>query len=144
MAAPLIVTLEQSRRYRFGDYAQVEVDGALQPDRFQLWHAERRQLGFGRGRFGRGRFGRGRSLGFGLGAFGRGVFGQGARLAAYRTAAAHPAGDYTLRVRAVDRLGNAGDWSAPLAHEHRPRPPAPARLRVDGEDLAWAWSDPTG
>ncbi|MFA5759402.1 MAG: hypothetical protein WC942_08635 [Clostridia bacterium] len=112
MATTIPITIIQSRRFLAGDAMQIEVDSTVLPDRVPIWGSERSWIGFGRGRFGRGRFGVGRSLGFGQGLFGRGRFAQGVRASTYQTAGRFTAGDYSIRVRAVDRLGNAGDWSA--------------------------------
>lgn len=144
MAASLTIKLEQSRRYIYGDTAEIEVDGALQPDRWPIWGPERDLLGsgFGGGGFGGGGFGMGRSLGFGNGAFGRGGFALGARVISFLTIGQFVTGDYTLRARGRDSLGNVDGWSDPVTHEHRPVPPAPTDLVIVAGVLGWTWSDP--
>jgi hypothetical protein len=142
MTAPISISLVQSRSYLYGDTARLEVAGSAQPEAIRIAGDTRGLEGFGHGSFGRGRFGRGRGSGFGSGAFGRGVFGQGASLVGRSTQARFVAGDYAMRVRAVDALGNAGDWSASATRPHRPDPPAPTALAITGGALTATWSDP--
>ena len=140
MPEPLTLQLEQSRRYLPGDYAQVEVDGEVQSDAFVIWGSERAALGMGHGPFGRGRFGYGRSLGLGRGAFARGIFGQGVRIISLQTRQRFVEGEYEIRLRVRDRLGNVGDWSEPATLAHNPVPPPPRNLRIAGDSLLFDWS----
>ena len=140
MPEPLTLQLEQSRRYLPGDYAQVEVDGEVQSDAFVIWGADRYEYGFGRGPFGRGRLGYGRALTFGRGSMGRGTMGQGARVLTFRTRAKFQDGDYSIRLRVIDRLGNAGAWSAAVTLNHRPVPPPPFDLKIVSGDLRFKWT----
>ncbi len=141
MATPIPITIIQSRRFMAGDVMQIEVDSTVLPDRVPIWGSERARIGFGHGRFGRGRFGVGRALGFGQGLFGRGLFGQGVRTLPYQTAGRYTAGDYSVRVRAIDRIANTGDWSSAVDYPHRPTPPTPRNLAISSGTLTWSWSD---
>lgn len=131
MASSLTIKLEQSRVYLAGDTAELEVDGDLQPDSWLLWGPERNLLDVDSP-----------SLGFGRGAFGRGGFGVGAYVLTFLTLNAFVAGDYTIRVRARDKIGNVDGWSDPVVHEHRPVPPPPHDLVITAGELHWQWSDP--
>lgn len=60
----------------------------------------------------------------------------------HETLALFVAGDYVVRNRGVDVLGNAGAWSDPVTIQHRPKPPPPTNLRLSGNDLLYDWHDP--
>jgi hypothetical protein len=141
MAQPLALKLVRSMDHVPGDYGQVEVASVLQPDRVTLIIQGRQFQGFGLTPDSSG-FGFAQSLSFGQGNFGAGYLGQGAETFTHTTLTRYVAGDYTVRLRAVDRLGNAGDWSEPVTIKHRPLPPAPTNLRIADGILTWAWSDP--
>jgi len=142
MASPLTITIEQSRAFLPGDYAQIEVDSTVQSDRVSIWGGERASLGYGHGRYGDGEYGRGRSLGYGIGLYGDGPYGIGLRRTTHETGSSFVAGDYSVRARAVDKIGNAGSWSSAVTHRHRPTPPKPSSLSIASGTLNWAWSDP--
>lgn len=59
----------------------------------------------------------------------------------HQTLARFPAGDYDVRVRGVDALGNVGDWSAVTTIPHRPTPETPSALAIVGDELVGEWSD---
>ena len=142
MAAPLTISIVQSRRYEYGDTAELEVDSVLQPDSWPIWGFERNLLGFGHGPYGGGGYGAGDSLGYGNGGYGLGLWGQGARIVSFLTIGQFVAGDFTLRVRARDGIGNVDGWSDAVIHQHRPVPPTPTDLAILGGILGWTWSDP--
>ena len=138
------ITIEQSRRFVVGDIALIEIGGTALDDEVNYWQAERSRTGFGQGRFGTGRFGVGRSLGFGIGTFGRGAFGTGSRLLVHRTRARFVAGDYAIRGKSRDSIGNESDWSDTVTRPHRPQPATPASLAITSGTLTWSWSDANG
>jgi hypothetical protein len=74
--------------------------------------------------------------------FNEGEFGAGVGLLEHLTFREFVAGDYTVRGRARDFVGNIGPWSAPVTVAHRPLPPPPENLAVVGGVLSWTWSDP--
>jgi hypothetical protein len=135
---PIQFAVEQAPHLTERDRLQLEVDGVVQPELHAVWAGERALMGFGIEGFGEDPFGVGDSLGFGLGSFGAGAFGEeDVALAILRTSQAFAHGDYTLRVRAVDELGNAGDWSDPLEQQHRYRPDPPTIVSLDAGILTW-------
>ncbi len=142
MAAPLTVRFIRDFDYLQDDRLQLEVDGLLQPDSVTIWTALRDHLGFGRDADSSSGFGFATGLAFGSGAFGAGYFGQGAEIAEHRSVRRFVAGDYAIRMRAIDALGNLGDWSIVVTLEHRPPPPPPFNLALTGNTLTWDWSDP--
>jgi hypothetical protein len=142
MAQRMTFSLVRSFDFVPGDFGQIEIASALQPDRVVLAVQGRQFQGFGLTPAESGGFGFATGLPLGGGVFGAGYLGQGAELFTHRTLASFVAGDYTVRLRAVDRLGNAGDWSDSYTIQHRPLPPAPTNLRIADGILTWAWSDP--
>lgn len=144
MAGPIEVKISQALSYFPEDTIELEVDSVAQLGRLEIWGAERQAIGFGRGTFGTGAFGFDGSigLGFGVGAFGTGPFGIDERIVTRQTRKRFSAGDYTVRARAIDELGNIGDWSASKVYEHRPVPETPTDCQLSDGTLTWSWSDP--
>lgn len=142
MAAPLTVRFIRDFDYLQDDRLQLEVDSALQPDSVTIWTVLRDQLGWGRSTDNNSGFGFATGLAWGAGAFGAGYFGQGAEIAEHRSVRSFVAGDYTIRMRGIDPLGNLGNWSISETLEHRPAPPPPFDLAMSGNTITWDWSDP--
>lgn len=142
MAAPITIRFIRDFDYVQDDRLQLEVAGVAQPDSVTVWTLLRDQLGFGRSPDTNSGFGFATGLAWGAGAFGAGYFGQGAEIAEHRTVRPFVAGDYSVRMRAEDALGNASDWSAAENVQHRPQPPPPFDLALVGNILTWDWSDP--
>lgn len=140
MAEPLSIPVIRDPRYGPDDTVEIEVDSETIDGRYVLWDASRRRRGFGFGPFGAFAFGViDPGLGFGEGVFAGGAFGFGAELLTLKTRPAYDAGDYSVRIRAVDAVGNAGAWSAAVTIQHRPDPPPPRNFRVSGDNLVWTW-----
>lgn len=131
MAAPLTIKFIQDRAFEFRDTLRLEVNGTALPNIIRVWGPERSRMTATTP-----------SLGYGRGAYGRGGYGVGARILQYVTPQRFVAGDYSLRDRAVDALGNIGAWSGTYTHQHRPVPPAPKALSLSAGVLTWLWTDP--
>lgn len=142
MAQPLNISVIRDPDLTPDDYLQIEVDSTVQDDRISIWPSYRHRNVYGFGHPERTTYGFAFSMAYGAGYYGGGYYGQGAPLITLETRQAFVANDYSLRIRAVDALGNAGDWSAVTTFEHRPQPPAPTNLAVTGGLLTWDWSDP--
>ncbi len=141
MANALTLTVIREPDYLPADRIQIELDGAVQSDRIPAWDHSRARKGFG--------YGNARETSFGVWMpppadtlFGAGLFGQGAGPLIHTTINSYVAGDYQLRARSVDALGNASNWSPAETIEHRPIPPAPTSLAIAAGVLSWTWSDP--
>ena len=141
MPEPITITIEQSRRFAALDRFRLIINGEPDPQPRPVWAGDRSSVGYGHGPYGQGTYGRGRGLGYGEGAYGRGPYGQGVRLVRVQTSRRHPAGDYTVTVQPEDQHGNVGEMSAPIQVQHRPIPTAVTSLRLDGNAIAWNWSD---
>ena len=87
-------------------------------------------------------YGFGLSLSYGDGVYGGGFYGQCVEVKNHETQGLFVAGDYSVRLKAIDGLGNEGDWSDPFTIAHRPDPPAPTNPTVTSNVLAFDWSDP--
>ena len=141
MAERLKITMVRGVGYGAGELVQIEVDGVLQPDRVVMWSASRESVGWGRGGWGEGGDGFGHA---GRARFGEGVFGyeslgvSGGGLIEHRTVGRFAAGDYVVRLRGVDVVGNAGPWGEAFVVRHRPRPAPPTGVGVSGDMLEWA------
>lgn len=123
-----------------GVRVQLEVGGVVQPDRvLPLSGRERQVLGFLE--LGAFMLGHSAAVTLGEGRLGDGTLGIGARQIDHTTLNRFDAGDYAVRLRTFDRLGNAGAWSEPVTIEHRPAPTPPRRVRVNaaGDALTWLW-----
>lgn len=142
MAAPLVIRYVRHPDYLPGDHLELEVDNAVQGDRIVPWGPDRALVGFGLTAAIQAPFGLGPALPFGEGGFGYGRFGLGAEIVVHRTLRPYVAGDYDVRLRSVDQLGNASAWNTAATVKHRPKPPAPRALRLDGAVLRWDFSDP--
>jgi hypothetical protein len=141
MAESLTIQIIRPPDVELDERASVEVDGAVQQDLVRLaGPGSRRRFGAGR-LFGRGTFGISRGMTFGDGLFGAGYFGQGTDVVAHQTLATFVAGDYSVRIRRVDAIGNAGAWTSATNLKHRPTPAAPTNLSLDGSTLSWQWSN---
>ena len=127
MASPITITIAHSSAFALGDRGQIEIAGVVQPDRIELG----------------GIPGPAPTLPFGGGRFGAGYFGRGAASFAHRTLASFIAGDYSVRIRSIDPVGNTSAWSTAKIIQHRPVPPSPTSLSVnEAGELVWTWSDP--
>ncbi|MEM1213043.1 MAG: hypothetical protein AAGI68_12195 [Planctomycetota bacterium] len=129
-----------------GDRFEVEIDGVVLGDRLVLG----RSLAIAGGISGRPAWGKGPATVWGGGSWGgraaavwgEGVWGFGDwgrlwRVLELTTRSQFAAGDYTVRVRRVDAVGNAGAWSVTATYRHRPQPAAPASVRAEGGRLVW-------
>lgn len=142
MAKPIRIQYDQTRNFQAGDYLKLTIDSVVQPDRVNVWDAERARIGYGFGPYGvNSVYGYGRSLGYGNGLYGLGAYGQGIRRGTYLTQTSFPAGDYTVSAQPFDVRGNAGTASGDITVQHRPKPPKPTALQISGDNLTWAWSD---
>lgn len=141
MAQPIDIALIVDPSYLPGDRAVIEIDSADQPDRPVLTPPNRERRGFGVASAITTPFG---SMGLTPPdiPFGAGLFGIGATRWDHTTLRAFVAGDYPIRARGIDTLGNLGDWSDAETIEHRPTPPPPINLSMAGSVLSWTWSDP--
>lgn len=127
MPAPVEITIDRSSRFDANDRLTLEVDGTIDPAAMPIWSSEPRvRIGFGHARFGSGLFGAGPSQGFGRGAFGRGSLCNPSSIVSLAWQTKHIAKDMTIRLRTTDAIGNAGSWSTPFVHAHRPASPTPA------------------
>jgi len=144
MAQPLTIPIVRDPDIDPADTVEVQVDGNTQNDRVNLWPNLRHDPGFGFDPIGTGYFGLSTagSQGFGAGPFGLGYFGYPILITDHDTIASFVAGDYTVKLRSRDGVGNVSNWSAGATIEHRPIPPAPEDLAVDAGVLSWTWSDP--
>ncbi len=134
MTIPIVATPEYLPR----DVLEVEIDGDVQPDRIIVADPERNAQGFGFELPTLTPFGR-LALSPAVTPFGLGLFGVGAKLIEYQTRASFDAGDYSVRIRARDALGNVSAWSSAYTLEHRPEPGPPRNLTVSGMTLGWVW-----
>lgn len=142
MAGLMVIPMVRDTDLMRGDVVRLEVGGVVQPDRVQLWDERRRRMGFGFGTMGLQHFGRGALFGgFGSGPFGLGVMGFGADVAEHVTVNRFAAGDYAVRVRVEDEVGNVGAYGAAVTIKHRPTPDAVDDLRVEAGVLKWSWTD---
>ena len=136
------VALVKHPDYFKGEYAQLEIDSTVQPDSVFIWDESRNRLGFGYGSHATTAFGWGVGPGFGVGLFAEAYFGQGAKKIDHLTYKKFVAGDYSVRTRSYDEIGNVSSWSSTSTLEHRPKPPAPIELALgSGSVLTWTWTD---
>lgn len=127
MADKMNIPIIRNASYTPGDRAEIEINGVVQPDIIDLAGLVTPRP----------------VMPFGGGTFGAGVFGAGAAMFVHRTVARFVAGDYAVRIRSVDPLGNESAWSTARTVRHRPAPPPPTALNVnEAGELAWSWSDP--
>lgn len=148
MADPLqIVVVVDPVKYLAGDVLQLEVtsppeDGGaavVLPDRLVVRAQRSERLGFGYGSVLQAGFGFGVNLPWGDGAWGHGHALGGQRTLTLTTNQVFAAGDYTVRVRAVDEAGNVGAWGEAFVVKHRPRPSGVAGLAVSGDELVFSY-----
>lgn len=142
MAEPMTITIIRDPVYLGDTTIELEVDGVVQPDRIVPWGFARDTMGEGFGRESETGEGFGQWARYGEGISDYGWDGGGASTLDHRTTASFVAGDYPVRMRAIDGKGNAGDWSESKTIKHRPNPPAPTGLNVTAGLLLWNWSDP--
>jgi hypothetical protein len=114
MAGKITIPIVRNVTYVLGDRVEIEIDGAVQPDYVPMIDAVAAATIAGGGT-------------------------PGALL--HETLARFPAGDYSVRLRGVDAIGNVGDWMAPQTLEHRPLPETPAGLALSGGNLTGVWID---
>jgi len=124
-----------------GVRVELEIDGVVQPDLIRPTSG-RDDLVMGSQELGDFMLGSSTSEALGDGRLGDGCLGLGTPLIEHRTLNRFPAGDLNVRLRTLDRIGNASDWSAPRIIEHRPppNPPTNFKLNADGSALAWNWA----
>lgn len=142
MARSIDLNIIRDRDYLALALVQLEITSVVQNDRVLMWGPDRESMGFGFGAQSACGFGFGVGRPFGDGIFGAGYLGQGAGHIDQATTGTFVAGDYALRMRGVDRYGNAGSWSTSENIAHRPVPPDPEDLAVTAGALTWTWSDP--
>src|SRR5574343_56565 len=142
MAQPITIPILQDPVYLADDRFEVEIDSTIQDDRVFPWGPERRRRGYGYGSPSTTGYGHGRGLPYGQGVYGAGLYGKGMGQVEHQPIDAAVAEDYSVRLRAIDVAGNVGSWSTAAPIEHRPTPPAPTELGVDGSTMTWTWSDP--
>ena len=142
MAAEMTIPFLRDPVYIVGDIIRVEIDSVLQRDRITPWPPDRARRGYGWTPSGSSGYGFGLSLPYGDGVYGAGFYGQCLEVKEQLTTGQFVAGDYAVRLKAIDALGNEGDWSDPFTLAHRTSPPAPANATVSSNVLAWTWSDP--
>lgn len=144
MAEPITIPIIQDPDLTPQDVVEVEINSAVQSDRFGVWPAVPDPGGFGFDAMDTGVFGfsSAGAVAFGQAVFGQGYFGYGAAVVEHDTRSSFVAGDYTVRLRSRDDLGNVSDWSDPGTIEHRPTPPPPDTLAIAAGVLTWSWSDP--
>lgn len=114
MAGQMMIPIVRDTDYAYGDLVEIEIEGEVQPDRILMWDSvsEREEA----------------------------IGGTPSPLM-HQTLARFGAGDYSVRVRGVDLIGNAGAWSVAQIIEHRPTPEPPTALAISGDDLTGTWLD---
>lgn len=146
LADSMAILFLRDPAYLGGDVIRVEVGSALRLDRVTPWPNDRQRRGYGWTPSGSSGYGFGLSLTYGRGVYGGGFYGQGVEVNQHHTNQDFVAGDYTVRLKAIDSLGNESPWSDPFTVAHRPNPPAPRlpalNTEIQNNTLIWTWSDP--
>ena len=142
MATKMTIPFLRDPVYLADDTIRVEIASVLQRDRVTPWPPDRARRGYGWTPSGSSGYGFGLSLSYGDGVYGGGFYGQCVEVKNHETQGLFVAGDYSVRLKAIDGLGNEGDWSDPFTIAHRPDPPAPTNPTVTSNVLAFDWSDP--
>jgi len=142
VAAPLIIPTFLDAELLHTDVVQFEVDDVALGGRLEAWPETRGRNGFGFVTPLRHPFGVAGFAAPPIAVWGAGDFGLGGRRVDWATQTQYVAGDYGVRARAIDSLGNAGDWTDSVTIEHRPTPPPPRNLAISDNVLSWTWSDP--
>jgi len=142
MTQRITIPIIRDTDYLDTDTIDLEIDGVEQRDRIKPWDRTRAAMGYGMEPANQTGYGFARSLPYGTGLYGLGIYGQGVDLFEYETTGFFVPGDYQIRIRGFDKLGNTGPWSPVTAIAHRPLPPPPTDLDATAGVLSFQWSDP--
>lgn len=114
MAGKITIPIVRDTNYGVGDLVELEIDSVVQPDRIVMFDSvATREAAAG------------------------GTPGP----LMHETLARFAAGDYSVRLRGVDAIGNAGTWMTAQTIEHRPRPETPTGLALSAGSLTGVWVD---
>ena len=112
MAAPLLLRVEQTVAFQIGDFIEIEVDGVVDAAKPRIWGQDREFID---------------------------TDPTPLPTVLIRTATEYDSGTYSVRLRAVDSLGQAGPWTAAQDVNHRTPPAPPTSLDVLGSELTWSY-----
>lgn len=143
MPDQITITIERDIDWLETDHLELEIDDEVQVDRITPWPGGHRYRGYGETTT-ESAYGQSTYLPYGDGYYGEGYYGQGGDWLEHETVRRRVAGNYRVRTRSVDALGNQSPWSDSRVYAHRPTPPAPTNLTLTDGVLTWNWSDPDG